>query len=360
MDALPAGGTERQIVELLKGFHKCKKLQFGLCILKPGGDREKEALRYSHFRLPVCQRFIGDLRPFNKLIKRALRYRVTLIHTFGARSDWIGLFAAKILKVPLINGSIRSARPKLNRIDIASRLSMPWANWIIANSRAGLTAFGLKNSKKASVIYNGIDNKRFVDWADVPVRITNLCMVANFSRKKDQASLIRALPLICKEIPNVRLSLVGRGTKRLTECKQLVKRLGLNDLVDYFENANTPESIIADCGIGVLISTLGVHGEGTSNAILEYMALGKPVVATDCGGNREVISDGKNGFLIHDNSPRSIAEALLKLLKYPEKAKKMGEQGKKRVVTHFGIEKMLHSYEIIYSRILSGYKDGLL
>ncbi|MEA3438537.1 MAG: glycosyltransferase, partial [Thermodesulfobacteriota bacterium] len=200
VDALPAGGTETQIVELFRGFKEKKGFILGLCVLKSGGHREMEARRYAHFCLPVRQHFEADVWTCFSLLKWARRHKIDLFHSFGARSDWIALFVAKLVGKPVINGSIRSARPKLNRIDLASRLSMPWADWVVSNSYAGLAAFGRSEFKKASVIHNGIDPGRFDQWRDVQGEPGRLCMVANFSRKKDQACLILALPLILRKI----------------------------------------------------------------------------------------------------------------------------------------------------------------
>ena len=352
VDALPAGGTERQIVELFRGFKGKDGFMLGLCVLKPGGHREMEARRYAHFSIPVRQRFEADLWTCFSLLRWVRRYQINLFHSFGARSDWVALILSKLVGKPVINGSIRSARPKLNRIDLASRLSMPWADWVVSNSYAGLAAFGLSEFKKASVIHNGIDPGRFDQWKDEQGEPGRLCMVANFSRKKDQASLILALLLIRKKIRSIKLTLVGRGERRLETCRNLIRKLGLYDVVDFITDCNCPERYIAESQIGILISSLEIHGEGISNAMLEYMAMGKPVIATDCGGNREVVSDAVTGILISDNSPQTIAGAVIWLLEHPETMKRMGRLGRKRVYERFNIKQMTRSYEKLYNSLL--------
>jgi len=87
---------------------------------------------------------------------------------------------------------------------------------------------------------------------------------------------------------------------------------------------------------------------------MEYMALGKPVVATDKGGNNEIVEDGRTGYLIPENRPKIIADAILKLLQNPERAKRMGKLGRERITQSFNIDRMIDEYEILYHRILKG------
>jgi glycosyltransferase involved in cell wall biosynthesis len=345
---MPIGGTERQIVELLKGMKQKSNFHIAFGVLVKGGALEKEAMRWTDFSVPLPQRYSFDLTLAFSVSKAVKKYEIKLIHTFGMISDWAGLFATKINKIPYINGSIRSARPILNHRDIISRFAMPFADRIIANSYAGLSAFKIQEHSKTEVIKNGVDLNRFKDVKPFAGKCTTLCMIGNFTKKKDQSSLIHALPIILNKFPDVRLILIGRGPE-LDQCKRLILSLSLSRYINIITDTNHPEPYIAASQVGVLISP---QGEGLSNVIIEYMALAKPVVATDLGGNSELVEDGKTGYLIRPNAPEIIAEHIMKLLRNPARAKQMGILGQNKIFSQFGLERMIDEYEGLYHKLL--------
>ena len=177
-------------------------------------------------------------------------------------------------------------------------------------------------------------------------------MVANFSTLKDQACVIRALKLVRQVVPRARLTLVGRDWGTLGANRQLATELEVVKHIRFVTNSSLPEFDIAECSVGVLASSL-VHGEGISNAILEYMALAKPVVVTEGGGNRELVRVGKNGFLVPVNTPEAVAKRVVELLRTPDLARRLGEAGRRIVAEDFSLDRMLSDYEGLYSRLRS-------
>jgi glycosyltransferase involved in cell wall biosynthesis len=107
-------------------------------------------------------------------------------------------------------------------------------------------------------------------------------------------------------------------------------------------------AIISSLDISVLSST----SEGLSNVILESMAAGKPVVATDVGGNSEMVMDGMTGYLIPPANSDAMANAIINLLKNSDKAKAMGSEGKKVVLAKFTVEAMVKCYENLYRSLM--------
>ena len=255
-DGLPGGGTERQIVELLKGLRSHGDVVTAIGVLAKGGAREQEAATYADICLPVRQSKPFDLTLAYSLVSLVREYQIDLIHTFGSVCDCCGVLAAKQAGIPVINGSIRSARPVLNLRDRISKVSMYFADWVIANSQAGLKAFGVDGWANCSVIRNGVDLSRFRNDNNGTRKQLSLCMVGNFTKKKDHEALIRALPFVVKQFPETRLTLVGSG-KLLSNCQKLIRELGLNGRVDTITDCLYPETIIKDCAIGVLLSPGG-------------------------------------------------------------------------------------------------------
>jgi glycosyltransferase involved in cell wall biosynthesis len=111
------------------------------------------------------------------------------------------------------------------------------------------------------------------------------------------------------------------------------------------------ESLINIFNIGVLSTNFDIHGEGISNSILEYMALGKPVIATEGGGTNEIVLDKETGFLVPPKSPEILANKILELLDNPIMAKKMGLAGKSRIYDHYNLAKMTSEYLPLYRRL---------
>ena len=147
----------------------------------------------------------------------------------------------------------------------------------------------------------------------------------NFNKFKDQTTLIKAMPEILDEFPEAKLILVGRDRGTLNYNRSVVEKLGLAKSVIFITNTSHPEPFIAGSDAWVLLSPFG---EGFSNVIIEYMALVKPVLATDCGGNREIIKHGVNGYLLQDGNTTEISEKVAFLFSNLKQAKEMGRRGK--------------------------------
>lgn len=349
-DGMPAGGTERQIVELLKGFQHNKDFEIIFGVLVKDGERVNEAGEYAARTLPVSQSSKYDFTLAWSLIHLTREYSIDLIHTFGSVSDFAGIVASRTNNIPVVNGSIRNARPKLNKRDRISRFCMRFATAIVANSYAGLRAYGMEDRETAQVIYNGVDIKRFKDVIPAQIPEQTICMVGNFSRKKDQAQLIKIMPKLLEKYSKLHLILVGRG-ENLVILQQQVACLGLSRSVSFVTDCNSPESIISGCEIGVLLSP---EGEGLSNVIIEYMALGKPVIASALGGNHELVDHGKTGYLVENGKPEHLINYISYLLSNPHVAKETGEAGKQKITEHFQISRMVKNYENLYSRLTEG------
>ncbi|MCP5104676.1 MAG: glycosyltransferase family 4 protein, partial [bacterium] len=108
------------------------------------------------------------------------------------------------------------------------------------------------------------------------------------------------------------------------------------------------ESIVNLFNVGVLACNTNGHAEGMPNSIMEYMALGKPVVATDSGGNRELVVHDETGFIVKPFDAAELTARLLYLLDHPDRANQMGMRGKKRIEEKFSLERMVKGYVSLY------------
>ena len=169
-------------------------------------------------------------------------------------------------------------------------------------------------------------------------------MVASFTSKKDQATFIRAAKKIIHFRQDTTFILVGDG-ETMDTCQSLIDESEKN-LIRFLGKLYDIESVINLFDIGILAT----FTEWISNSIMEYMALAKPVVATDCDGNSELMVDGETGYLIKPGDPEDLSNKVLSLLDDEPLRRTMGSLGKQRLITYFSLDAMVSAYLTIYNR----------
>jgi glycosyltransferase involved in cell wall biosynthesis len=166
---------------------------------------------------------------------------------------------------------------------------------------------------------------------------------------KDHPTFLRAAKRVYENVPEAAFIIAGEG--ELMEATQaLAQSLGIGDRTFFIGRCQDVGAVLSISDVCVLSS----RSEGFSNAILEYMAAGQPVVATDVGGAREAIVHGGSGFLVAAGDDEAMAEHISSLLLQPELARSMGECGKRIVTEKFSSQKQLQNVESLYSELLNG------
>ncbi len=346
-DSLGVGGTERQLVELLKGLQRSGRYAAVLGVLDRGGALEAEAAGHAGRVLNVRRRARFDVTPAFPLIHQTRQAEVRLIHAVGWMSGLAGLIAARLLRLPILNGSLRSVPPVLDTPARISHRCALLSDAVVANAPAVLRAVGLDHHPRAHVIANGIDLARFDGIAAEDSAVAQVCMVANFSRYKDHAALIRAVPSVLAAVPHARFALVGREAGTLAAARRLVDELGVGAAVRFVTDGRPPEPIVAASQVCVL----STPGEGLSNAVMEYMALCKPVVASACEGNAALVRDGESGFLVPPGAAEPLAARVIELLRDDARAWRMGAAGRQRIEDGYSLPRMVAEYEALYDRL---------
>jgi len=160
--------------------------------------------------------------------------------------------------------------------------------------------------------------------------------------------LIKAFGEVRKQIKNVSLLIIGDGTLK-SQLKNLLKKTEMNNSILLLgERHDIPDLMkIFD------IFTLSSNSEAASLVLLEAMASGIAVVATDAGGNSELVVDGETGILTPRGNWQEFSKNLVCILKNPAKSKKMGEAGRRRVCEKFSFGNMIDSYVNIYHSVLN-------
>jgi len=214
---------------------------------------------------------------------------------------------------------------------------------------------------RVRLIYNGVDAGRF---AAGEVRIERRCAlrtelglpddrvvltcVANLFPYKGHADLLDALALLGAGFAaRATLLLVGRDAGARAALEAQAARLGLSASVRFLgERGDVPDLLVAS-DIGVLAS----HEEGFSNAVLEGMAAGLPMVVSDVGGNAEAVTDGECGHVVPARAPAVLAQALADLIGDVGRRQAMGEAARRRVAASFSLDACVAAYEALYEEL---------
>lgn len=220
-------------------------------------------------------------------------------------------------------------------------------------------------AKKITQIYNGVDISRFrlngnkpIDLLPPDFRSPELMLIGTVGRLdpvKDQITLVQAFIHLVKTYPavrtKVRLVLVGDGVLQ-PRLRELSLEADIDDLIWFAGERNDVADIMQTLDLFVLPSI----NEGISNTILEAMATGLPVIATDVGGNPELVINNQTGYLVPKQDPATMAEAFKRYLDNRDLLVCHGKAGRVRCETTFSLNRMITDYMAVYDQ-LRGDKD---
>jgi glycosyltransferase involved in cell wall biosynthesis len=369
IDSLGSAGKERQLIELLKGLKTQKNVRFQVVVLSasPSYDSYVKDLGEKNYFLE--RKVKKDLSIFLKLYKICKQFQPDVIHSWESMCSVYVTPIAKILGIQFINGLIRNVPPNLRPFGkrwIREKLTFPFSDIILANSYAGLRSFKV-SKRKGYCIHNGFDFLRIENLQEresirrkFNISTPNVVgMVGTFNIRKDYKTFLLSAMHILQKRKDVTFVAVGDGSNAredegrstFEKCQAMVKA-EFEERIKFFGKQKDVESIVNIFDVGVLLTNRNVHGEGISNSIMEYMALAKPVIATDGGGTGEIVVNDKTGFLLGSSNVEAIAERIEFLLDNKEIATAMGNAGKERLFREFSLEKMTDRYIELYRKCM--------
>jgi len=354
IDGLRSGGKERRFLSLLKKIALLENFQCELILFN------KDIHYKEIFDLDVKISFISrkksfDINSFNNFKNKVKSLNPNIIHAWDTLSTLYAILPAKLFNIKLITSKITDAPlkyKKLSKYGIASELCFKYSDLILSNSNAGIKSYRVP-IKKSKVIYNGFDpnRKKIIINKSEKIKSFNIKeiflvgMIANFNKNKDYNTFIKTAIMINKKNKDIGFIVVGDGPFRK-------KFNNINNNGIYFlGKRNDIEEIIQCCDIGVLLTNKKNHGEGISNSLMEFMAFGKPVIASDNGGNSELINNEHSGYIIEENSPELLMEKIIFLKNNYKKLNNLGENAALRIKNKFNINIMLKSFIHIYKNL---------
>lgn len=365
VNELKIGGAEQQLLELVRGLDK-RRFQPIVAPLYPGGPLEAEFRAVPGVEVVDLRRKGKyDVSPLGRVASLLRARRVAIVQPFLTPATFFGLLPALLVGTPVKIVTERcgvrrdrQAGYKLYR-NVEDRLTR-FADAVVPNSLAGrdlLLQRGIP-AEKIRVIYNGVNLERLkADPARVAAIRTRLGVppggevvgiLASLTPAKDHQTFLRAAALVSRERPDLRWAIVGDGPLR-PRLETLASEVGLADRVVFFGYQRQVADFLAACDLLVSSSR---DNEGLSNSILEAMALGVPVVATDVGGNRELVEDRVTGYLVPTEDPGALARAIGTALADAATRRALAERARRLVASRFSLASMVGAYERLYGNLL--------
>lgn len=373
---MEVGGAQKMIFQLAKCLDQ-KRYQVTVCTLYDRGYLELFQRRENlaifdldmkrgseRFGLKRAARFLRGVWRLYQLLRAQ---KVDLLQTYCYYANLIGAVVARLAGVPIVIASQRESLPHKARF-------YHWVDRLICNSSLvdvviavseGTRQFCVEQERmraeKVITIRNGIDLASYDPHllesatreqlkAELGLQAAEVIVgtVGSLQVKKGHLYLLEAIPVVLEEFPGAFFLLAGEGPER-DRLETMTRQLHIQDNVRFLGVRHDVNRLLALIDLFVLPSLW----EGLPNAILEAMAMQKPVIATTVDGNMEAVTEGQTGLLVPPYNAPALADAMLSLLRDPERARQMGLAGRRKVEQAFNLAGIIDKYEELYEQFIA-------
>ena len=344
------GGRERQLATILKHANNTAFTSEIICFNK------RESSYVSEYNLEDRMIYLSskDTRiRYKEMLKILKEKKPDVMWSWGGFEASFGLRLSKKTGIKHINGSIRHGIVRYNRKQLWRMFILHLTKYRVANSRAGLKANKLKNG---FVLYNGIDDSFFVPPNSKSFEVREglgvkkdellFVSVANLVPYKDYETIIKSLARIKQDGIKFHHIIIGDGPQR-EHIEALIQQNQLQDNITILGRRSDVKELLN-------ASDLFIHssrGEGCSNAILEAMSSGLPVIATSTGGTPEIVTS-EFGYLFEFKDADKLYTLIKLMVEDREKLKVMGRMAKDYAIKNFSVKEMINNYEDIIDKVL--------
>ncbi len=366
------GGSERQALQLTRLLHESGRYVVRVAVLDETGVLREEVNKLGLGKIPAYpltsfydRNAAVQLSRFARFLKES---ETAIVHAHDFYTNIFGMSAARLARVPVRIASRRESAVRPAKQRQVERIAYSLAHAVVANCeevRRQLIEEGV-NATKIVTMYNGLDMRRVAPSVNLrrEETLASLGLPSEANRRfvtivanlrlalKDHPTFLRAARRVCAEVPEAAFVIAGEG-ELASSLKALAAELKLEGNVFFVGRCQRVADLLAVSDVCVLSST----SEGFSNSILEYMAAARPVVVTDVGGAREAVVEGETGYLVQPGDDEKMAERITALLREPERAREMGERGRRRVEEKFSCEAQLERAEDLYGKLLNRKKQ---
>lgn len=306
----------------------------------------------------------GAAAALARLAAAMRRRQIDVVHNYLLRANVVGSLAARLARVPVVLTSKRGCHERRGLEMAGARLSNRLADCVTANAEAVRQFVHAHEGcaiEKMVVIPSGIDTDRFAprpggdhkQRLGLPADAIVVGSVTRMRVRKGVEEFLAAMGRICRQRPAVHVVIAGE-VELDDEVGAMVASAGLEGRLHLLGR----RSDIADVLSAFDVFALSSHDEGMSNAILEAMAMERPVVATDVGGTGEVVVEGKTGHLVPARDVEALAAGIERVLGDPQRGRQLGVRGRQVVVERYSARSMVRQMEALYTRLLAARAAG--
>lgn len=358
LDTFGGGGKERRCLQVIQGLNRAGHKDIQVIIVN-------NDIAYQELYECDCQIIVIDRKnrglSFSATRKELKRHIDTfapdIVQAWGLMSALFINFTYPFHKFKFIGSYVADVMPpKFPNISwLTNLLCKIRCIGIIGNSKAGLVAYGIPE-KKSKLIYNGFNEERYKKVVDkenkrLDLKITTrfvILQAASFSPVKDWQCYIDAAKIIIKKRKDITFLCAGTGSQWdfynnqiKDEEREFIKLIGRRNDID---------EILQICDLSVLCTNVKAK-EGLSNSIMESMAYGVPILATNGGGTPEIINDNENGIIIREQTPIMLAEQIESIIDDEILCKKLSMNGRNTIKTKFQLEDKTREYIEYYNSL---------
>lgn len=369
IDRLLPGGTEKQLLALAEhlprdsfepviGVLLKTAYQESLSLNTPIVSFEPRGARFlMHFML------IRQIRTYIK------KEKIDIVQTYFEDSSILGTIAARLMwQRPCLIATRRNLYHWIREqpwIFKAYKLAGRFADVILANSHSVADKCRVlegAGKDKVVVIQNGIDTRPYQSASKASARQhlgihstgPVIGVIGNWRPVKGQVDFLRAAPFILRQCSGATFVLAGFGPQK-RELQEMAEDLGIGERSIFIDGCMNSPLLVSSLDIAVQPSL----SESFSNVLIEYMAAGRPIVATRVGDAAHIIDHGKDGLLVDSGNPAQLGAAIVELCKNGERAAQLGKSAQNKVAARWSIGRIVEEHVALYKRMVVTMKGGM-
>ena len=360
LESFKGGGKERRCLQLIQGLNAQGYKDIQVIIIN--GNVDYPELFNTSAEIVILDRKNKSLswnQTYKEVKKHIIQLNPDIVQAWGVLSMGIISFIRLTRKFKFICANVADCNKSkwYSPQNIISQFSYFVADAVVGNSNAGLQAYKVPK-KKAHCIYNGFNENRYKLAENIDeqrlreeLNINTKHLVAMFARidyYKDPDAFIALARNVLKQRNDVTFLAVGKGLyydkyRKIPAANENIRFIGFRSDV---------ERIMSITDVSILFSNYNFHKEGVSNSIMESMALGTPVIATNDGGSPEIIEHGVNGYLVDENNIDVATNYINTLLDNPIILQTFSRNAKETVHKRFLLETMVAKYLALYEKLI--------
>ena len=356
-----AAGTEGHVLRLIRGLDRSRFAPHLISLQSTDWTKTFTdpsfpftAFDFKSFKIPTDWRIILQLRRYFR------ERQIKLVELYFTDAHFAGALGAKLAGVEAIISARRNLGYQYTANTLRlSRAGNRFVTRFVANARQVAKVIASRegiDEQRFSIIHNGIDLPAFDEalkrqppreFLDFISGKKVVALAANLRPVKNVQGFLTACYQVAQERDDVVFVIMGSGPDELS-LKSFAQEMGIGARVFWTGSVEATAPYLARADVGCLSS----DSEGFSNAIIEYMSAGLPVVATRVGGAAESVIDSETGFLVRRGAFEDMARRILDLLNNTEEAQRLGGQGRARVEQRYTFEREVREYMNLYDELL--------